>query len=104
MNEKAKYVFYNDLSEEEAQSWFEQLEPQSQDAWEVPVEYVATDITIPKTYMICEDDVGFSLALQERLAASSGFRKVRIKAGHSPFLSQPDLCAELICQAIREEQ
>lgn len=55
-NENSKHAFYNDVSDEEAQHWFEKLVPHSQDAFETPVEFVAADLTIPKGYIVCEQD------------------------------------------------
>ncbi|KAI0010037.1 Alpha/beta hydrolase fold-1 [Xylariaceae sp. FL0662B] len=99
VNEKAKKIFYNDIPEEEAQRHFESLVPCSQDAYETPVNFIAADITIPKTYIICTKDAGLLPSLQEALVVTvSNFGIERIPAGHSPFLSQPDKTAELIAK------
>lgn len=55
-NDKAKHAFFNDMSPEEAQKWFDTLVPHSQDAFETGVDFVAADLTIPKAYVICELD------------------------------------------------
>lgn len=56
----------------------------------VPADYVPTDITIPKTCTIREDDAAFHMPLQEHLARSLGFKEVRMRADHSSFPNQPD--------------
>ncbi|MER6435848.1 alpha/beta hydrolase [Streptomyces sp. NPDC001185] len=44
--------------------------------------------TVPSTYILCEEDMAIPLPLQEAMAARAG-RTVRLRSGHSPFLSQP---------------
>lgn len=71
---------------------------------ETPVDFVVTDITIPKTYIICEMDQGLPASLQERLVETvPGFQVARIWASHSPFLSKPSECAELIAKIAADE-
>ncbi|KAH9895374.1 Alpha/beta hydrolase fold-1 [Xylariomycetidae sp. FL2044] len=102
-NEKAKSVFFNDMSEEEGQKWFDRLLPHSQDALESPVPYAATDIKIPKYWLICERDLGLPPAvLEQMLSVIPGAKSKRIDAGHCPFLSQPGRTAELIIEMTEE--
>ncbi|MET8275083.1 alpha/beta hydrolase [Streptomyces sp. NPDC005096] len=54
--------------------------------------------TVPCTYILCEEDMAIPLPLQEAMAARAR-RTVRLRSGHSPFLSQP---AEL-ARILREE-
>lgn len=56
VNTKAKHAFYNDLSPEEVQKCYDALVPHSQVAFETPVDFVVTDLTIPKAFIICELD------------------------------------------------
>ncbi|KAK8054235.1 hypothetical protein PG996_013536 [Apiospora saccharicola] len=97
VNEKAKDALFNDLPEPERGAWLAKLVPQSQDSFEHPLGFVVADINIPKTYVVCERDQAIPVALQEKLVETvPGFRSERIRAGHSPFLSKPRECAELI--------
>ncbi|KAK8070197.1 hypothetical protein PG994_006813 [Apiospora phragmitis] len=103
VNEKAKGALFNDLPEPERDEWLEKLVPHSQDAMETPVDFVVADITIPKTYVICEMDQALPVCLQEKLVeAVPGFGTERIHAGHSPFLGRPKKCAGLIAQIAEE--
>ena len=51
--------------------------------------------TIPSTYAICTEDRGVSPALQRALAGRTG-QVVEWPTSHSPFLSRPDLVADLL--------
>ncbi|KAI0595850.1 Alpha/beta hydrolase fold-1 [Biscogniauxia sp. FL1348] len=96
-NEITKALIYNDVPEDEAQRVFESLLPQSQAAFEVPVTYVATDLTIPKTFVICKKDPAAGMQTEETLTALiPGMKVESIDAGHSPFLSKPEECARLL--------
>ncbi|KAI1500827.1 Alpha/beta hydrolase fold-1 [Biscogniauxia marginata] len=96
-NEITKKLIYNDIPEDEAQRVFESLLPQSQVAFETPVTYVATDLTIPKTFIICKKDPFAALQTEEKLtAAIPGIKVESIDAGHSPFLSKPEETAQLL--------
>ena len=50
----------------------------------------------PSTYLVTEDDAIFPVPAQEALAARSGSTAPRLATSHSPFLSQPELVADLI--------
>ncbi|KAI1082914.1 Alpha/beta hydrolase fold-1 [Whalleya microplaca] len=102
VKEQGKAILYNDVPEDEAQRCFEALVPQCQAATETPVTFVAVDLTIPKTYIICEKDLALPVEIQEKMVASiAGFTQERIDAGHSPFLSKPKECAEIIIKIAR---
>lgn len=96
VNQNAKRVLYNDLSTEVADKYFSALVPQSQAALEKPVDFAVPDITIPKTYIICDDDQAFPTAAQHNLADSLGLRKVSVSGGHSAFASVPDELAGVL--------
>jgi pimeloyl-ACP methyl ester carboxylesterase len=49
----------------------------------------------PATYVVCSDDRGLPAALQ-RSAAKRCATSVEWPTSHSPFLSRPDLVAELL--------
>jgi len=97
LNSKAKNTFYQDIPNEQAEALLATLAPHSQDSMETPVDHAACDITIPKSYMICEKDNAIPLAAQEAWSSiTPGFKVVRIDSSHSPFQSKPKECAELI--------
>lgn len=96
VNETAKDVLYNDMTPEMADEYFSALVPQSHAALEMPVEFAVPDITIPKKYIICDDDQAFPPAAQYNLANSLGLEQLSIAAGHSAFASAPDKLAGLL--------
>ncbi|KAK3935772.1 Alpha/beta hydrolase fold-1 [Diplogelasinospora grovesii] len=103
--EDAQPIFCNDFTEEDTKKAFSLLLPQSQDSFETPADFVASDITIPKTYVICELDQVFPVPLQEMLVKSTpGLKEARIHASHGPFVSQPQPLAELIVKIVAGEQ
>ena len=51
----------------------------------------------PATYAICTDDRALPVALQESNAARIG-NSVEWPTSHSPFLSRPDLVADLLLE------
>jgi pimeloyl-ACP methyl ester carboxylesterase len=53
--------------------------------------------TRPSTYVVCRDDQALHPALQEILARRCT-RSIGWDAGHSPFLSHPDLVADLLIE------
>ena len=93
----AKHAFYNDLPDEEAQALYEKLNHHALSAFETPVDYVASDLTVPSTYLICENDAVLPVQFQDMLVSNiPGMKSERCTAGHSPFLSQPDRTVEVI--------
>lgn len=92
---------YSDATEEEQRKAFAMTLPHSQDAFETPVNFIATDITISKTYLICEDDQVFPPALQRHLAKSTpGMKEASISAGHCPFLGKCEETAKVIIEIV----
>lgn len=100
LKEEAKQSIYGDVAEDERQKYWEAVVLQSQDAFEVPVPYSASDLTIPKSYMVCTKDECVPGFLQEQLAEGLGFKVEKIEAAHMPFLSQPDKCLEILQRMI----
>ncbi|KAI0393157.1 Alpha/beta hydrolase fold-1 [Xylariaceae sp. FL0594] len=95
--------FYNDLPPEEAQYWVSKLQHQSQRSLEEPLEFGANDIKIPMTYLLCEADKTVPIRGQEYIVSTIPAMKTRrCTAGHSPFLSQPDLTTDLILEVARD--
>lgn len=103
LREGAKAAIYGDYDEAAQQQMYEMLLPHSQDAFETPCDFVAADIVIPKTYVVCERDSLVLPALQEQLVASiPGMKEVRIDAGHHPFVSRAKEVADIIVASIKE--
>ena len=96
-NEWAKTVFYEDLPEEERESWFKKLGTMSPGAFLTPVDFSAPQLKVPSLYLITEKDRAVMLELQERMvAAIPGIKTIRLPCGHSPFLSHPDETVDAI--------
>lgn len=94
--------FYTGIAVEETAEWRRKLRYQSQGSFEEPVTFCANDIKIPMTYLLCERDEAISIQSQESMAkAVPAMRTRRCTAGHSPFISQPDITAEVIIEAAR---
>ncbi|KAI0410501.1 Alpha/beta hydrolase fold-1 [Xylaria grammica] len=99
---EAGELYYSDLPPDEAKEWRAELTSryQSQRSFEEPLGFCANDIQIPMTYLLCEGDKAVPVQSQEQMVADiPGMRTRRCTAGHSPFLSQPDLTAEVIIEA-----
>lgn len=90
-------AFYGACPEEEAKRCFDLLLPHSQDAFETGCNFVAADVTIPKTFFICETDQAFPLPVQEQLVKGvPGMKEVRLASDHSPFLGRPQEMANML--------
>ncbi|KAJ4269885.1 hypothetical protein NW762_001554 [Fusarium torreyae] len=103
VSQKAFQLLYNDATEDEAKETFGKLLPHSQDAFELPLAWSATDITIPKTFLMCENDLVFPLLHQQQLIkAIPGMREAKIVAGHSPFLGKSMELAKKLIEIAKE--
>lgn len=49
---------------------------------------MASDVTVPKTYVACKQDNIFPVHDQIALAKSSSFRILELDTDHSPFLGE----------------
>ncbi|KAJ4310183.1 hypothetical protein N0V84_011101 [Fusarium piperis] len=99
--ERASDSLYNGCPKEAAQEALEATQPHSQDAFETGLDFIGSDITIPKTYIICEKDQVLLLPLQEQLVQSTpGMKEARMAASHSPFLEQRQETADLIVRIV----
>ncbi|KAI0973413.1 alpha/beta-hydrolase [Xylaria arbuscula] len=93
----AKYAFYSDVPEVDADRYWELLERQSQDAYEVPVDCVPSNCGIPHTFLICENDKAMILPFQEWIISKTPtFQVARVPSGHSPFISHPQKVVEVL--------
>lgn len=94
---------YNDLSPEMAQKFFEALVPQSYAATIQPVDFAVPDITIPKTYVVCEQDNALPAALQRHWSSSLGFEEVSVSGSHTVFASVPDEVATALVKIAEKD-
>ncbi|KAG4443506.1 hypothetical protein IFR05_000979 [Cadophora sp. M221] len=96
-NNLAKEVFYDDLPASEADHYFSLLRPHAISTFFTPVNFVVSNLKIPKAYVICQNDKAVPAAYQEMMVDTvGGFKKIRFEGGHSPFLSQPDWTVDVI--------
>ncbi|RYO78265.1 hypothetical protein DL766_007609 [Monosporascus sp. MC13-8B] len=72
VNEKAKDLLYNDFPPDKAQATFNCLVPCSYEAFTTGVDFAVLDVTIPKTFIVCEGDALFPPELQKEIAAACG--------------------------------
>ncbi len=99
---QAKEAFYSDLPADRAQEAFDSfLFCHSQDTFETVVDFVVANVAMPKPYIICKKDLVFDRSSGGTCSHSSGARGPEDQLGHSPFLSKPKECAELMLQIIK---
>jgi len=105
LNDGAKDAFYNDLPSDEADKALVHCVHHSTASFETAADFVATDITVPKTYVVCDNDHAIPVEGQKAMAGAMG-EGVQIKtihSGHVPFLSEETMCkvidiVEKVCQ------
>lgn len=83
-----------------AEKYYSALAPQSHAALEKPVDFAVPDLTIPKMYIICEDDKAFPTAAQHHWADSLGMQAVSVSGGHTAFASVPDKLAAILAGVV----
>lgn len=100
VNEKAKDLLYNDLPPDKAEAMFDGLVPCSYEPFVTGVNFAVPDVTIPKTFIICEGDALFPPEHQRALASACGkdLSQVSVTGGHSAFASVPEELAEMLVQ------
>jgi pimeloyl-ACP methyl ester carboxylesterase len=89
-------ALFNDCEPAIARRAVDRLRPQSLKALRDPVT-VAAWREKPATYVVCTDDRGLMPALQRSNAARIG-NSIDWPTGHSPFLSRPELVADLLIE------
>ena len=97
-------LFYHDLPPEQQKYWASQLKPQTAIAQKTPLTQVAY-LDIPVSYLYCTDDQALPIAVQEAMVKQSGVKvqEFSCDAGHSPFLSQPDVFVDCIMKSVKAE-
>ncbi|OTB19955.1 hypothetical protein K445DRAFT_313748 [Daldinia sp. EC12] len=84
------------VSEEEHIALARGLMHQSKASLEVPVQFTAADVTVPKTYIVCTEDKSLPASLQEEFAQATGCNIVRLPVTHFPFLESGDSTKKVI--------
>ncbi len=104
MNEKARDLLYNDLPPDKAQATFDSLVPCSYESFVTGVDFAVPDVTIPKTFIVCEGDALFPPEHQKALVAAcgQGLKQVSVSRGHSAFASVPEELADILASIAQE--
>ncbi|KAJ5598626.1 hypothetical protein N7537_008710 [Penicillium hordei] len=93
--------FYNDLDEHTAKKYATELVYHAKPSFFTPLNYEAYR-DVPTTYLFCEKDARFPLAMQQAMAAMPGDGLVRTRTcagSHSAMLSIPRAVADVIQSA-----
>jgi pimeloyl-ACP methyl ester carboxylesterase len=97
---QATALFFGDCAPDVAAGAVARLGPQRMSTLSQPATAVAWRER-PSTYVVCEDDGAIHPGLQELLARRTD-AVVRWPTSHSPFLSRPDLVADLVREVVRD--
>jgi pimeloyl-ACP methyl ester carboxylesterase len=94
--EGAAEAFFNDCDERSTQWAVSRLDGQRLESLlQSPIQVAWHEK--PSTYLVCTEDQAVHPDLQ-RLLAARCTEVIDVRSGHSPFLSQPDLLAELLTE------
>jgi pimeloyl-ACP methyl ester carboxylesterase len=92
-------AFYHDVEPALARQAAARLRPFQKTGYAVvETDAVAAWRTIPTTYVVCAEDRMIHPDTQRDMAAAAGAEVVEWSSSHSPFLSHPDLVADLVAQ------
>lgn len=64
----------------------------------MPVNFAAPEITVPKTYRVCENYNASHAPLQQELSTSFGFKRLTVDWGQSAFTSVPEEVPDILIQ------
>jgi pimeloyl-ACP methyl ester carboxylesterase len=92
-------AFYHDVEPSLARQAASRLRPFQKTGYAViETDAVAAWRTIPTTYVVCADDRMIHPDTQREMAAAAGAEVLEWPSSHSPFLSHPDLVADLVAR------
>lgn len=92
-------AFYHDVEPSLARQAASRLRPFQKTGYAViDTDAVAAWRTIPTTYVVCADDRMIHPQTQREMAAAAGAEVLEWPSSHSPFLSHPDLVADLVAR------
>ncbi|KAM0273609.1 hypothetical protein ACHAQH_008203 [Verticillium albo-atrum] len=83
---EAAETFYNDVDDSLRVKASALLAEQSKQPFIDVIDFLAADLKILKTYVVCKKDKAVPLELQQYMANASGAQIVELNCGHSPFL------------------
>ncbi|KAK0516644.1 hypothetical protein JMJ35_001247 [Cladonia borealis] len=91
-------VFYNDVPPADADFYASKLVTHCWGSMTQPLTADCLNGVVPSVYLICENDNALPVSMQEQLAKNigEGCNIERCSAGHSPFISQPEVVAKII--------
>jgi pimeloyl-ACP methyl ester carboxylesterase len=93
----ARRVFFNDLSEEEAASFYRRLTPQPLAPYLARAKVGPEAIGVPRRYILCRKDQALSPVLCHSFAQKLGVCEEEIDCGHDVMLSKPGELAKVLC-------
>lgn len=101
----AKTIFYNDLTTQQIDEiWPTVVKTHSLKNYNSFPEFVDKEINVPKTYILCEDDVALPVEYQAYFIGNGGYEDVvRLPSGHFPFLKMPEKMIEIICRVAEQD-
>ena len=92
-------AFYHDVEPSLARQAASRLRPFRKTGYNViETDAVAAWKTIPTTYVVCTEDRMIHPDTQRDMAAAAGAETLEWTSSHSPFLSHPDLVADLVAR------
>jgi pimeloyl-ACP methyl ester carboxylesterase len=92
-------AFYHDVEPSLARQAASRLRPFQKTGYAViETDAVAAWRLIPTTYVVCAEDRMIHPDTQREMAAAAGAEVLEWRASHSPFLSHPDLVADLVAR------
>jgi pimeloyl-ACP methyl ester carboxylesterase len=92
-------AFYHDVEPSLARQAASRLRPFQKTGYAVIETHAAAAWrTIPTTYVVCADDRMIHPDTQREMAAAAGAEVLEWPSSHSPFLSHPDLVADLVAR------
>jgi pimeloyl-ACP methyl ester carboxylesterase len=92
-------AFYHDVEPSLARQAASRLRPFQKTGYAViETDAVAAWRTIPTTYVVCAEDRMIHPDAQREMAAAAGAEVLEWRSSHSPFLSHPDLVADLVAR------
>ena len=95
LSDAAPSLFFNDVDPLRAELCASSLVRQSLASFKSPLSYGASDITVPKVYIACQNDESLPLPFQLSLGEAAGASIIQVPSGHSAFL-RDDIIEEII--------
>ncbi|MEM9254432.1 MAG: alpha/beta fold hydrolase [Pseudomonadota bacterium] len=100
--EVARARFFNDLSREQARTYYNRLTPQALSVYFDRAEVDPTSLACQRSYIICLQDKTIELPLSREHALRSGGRVFEIDAAHDVMLSCPELLVRCLENSLGE--